>query len=51
MTRLKISSLHVQQEQELPRYIERLTRQGIPPTRSIIQNFASQIAKKELRKH
>ncbi|KAF2843860.1 hypothetical protein T440DRAFT_411275, partial [Plenodomus tracheiphilus IPT5] len=44
-------SLHVQQEQELLRYIERLTRQGLPPTRSMIQNFASQIAKKELGKH
>jgi hypothetical protein len=41
-------ALHPQQEQELLRYIERLTKQGLPPTQSMIQNFASQIAKKEL---
>jgi hypothetical protein len=43
-------ALHPQQEQELLRYIERLTRQGLPPTRPMILRFASDIAKKELGK-
>ncbi|KAF2196008.1 hypothetical protein GQ43DRAFT_334611, partial [Delitschia confertaspora ATCC 74209] len=34
-----------QQEQELVRYIERLTKQGLSPTRSLIRNFASSVAK------
>jgi hypothetical protein len=33
-----------QQEQELVRYTGRLTRQGLPPTRDLIQNFASDVA-------
>jgi hypothetical protein len=45
------SALHPQQEQELLRYIERLTSQGLPPTRPMIRGFASQIAKKELGVH
>ncbi|KAF1940611.1 hypothetical protein EJ02DRAFT_311375, partial [Clathrospora elynae] len=44
-------ALHPHQEQELLQYIERLTRQGLPPTRSMIRNFGSQIAKKELGVH
>ena len=44
-------ALHPQQEQELLRYIERLTRQGLPPTRPMIRRFASDIAKKELGVH
>ncbi|KAH8634158.1 pogo transposable [Alternaria alternata] len=40
-----------QQEQELLRYIERLTRQGLPPTWSMIRRFASSIAGKELGVH
>jgi hypothetical protein len=43
-------ALHPQQEKELLRYIERLTRQGLPPTRPMIRRFASDIAKKELGK-
>jgi hypothetical protein len=43
-------ALHPQQELELLRYIERLTRQGLPPTRPMILRFASDIAKKELGK-
>ncbi|KAF1928461.1 uncharacterized protein M421DRAFT_63035 [Didymella exigua CBS 183.55] len=43
-------ALHPQQEQELLRYIERLTRQGLPPSRPMIRRFALEIAKKELRK-
>ncbi|KAF1974659.1 hypothetical protein BU23DRAFT_461196 [Bimuria novae-zelandiae CBS 107.79] len=34
-----------QQEQELVRYIEGLTKRHTPPTREMIQNFASTIAK------
>jgi hypothetical protein len=43
-------ALHPHQEQELLRYIERLTRQGLPPTRPMIRRFASDIAKRELGK-
>jgi hypothetical protein len=43
--------LHPQQEKQLVRYIERLTEQGLPPSRSMIRNFGSQIAKKELGYH
>jgi hypothetical protein len=41
-------ALHPQQEQELLRYIERLTSQGLPPTRPMIRRFASDITKKEV---
>ena len=41
-------AIHPQQERELLRYINQLTRRGLPPTRAMIRNFASQIAKKEL---
>lgn len=44
-------ALHPRQEQELLRYIEHLTRQGLPPTRAMIRRFASEIAKKELGKN
>jgi hypothetical protein len=37
--------LTLQQEQELVRYIKRLTERHTPPTREMIQNFASTIAK------
>jgi hypothetical protein len=43
-------ALHSQQEQELVRYIERLTSQGLPPTWPMIRRFASDIMKKELGK-
>jgi predicted HicB family RNase H-like nuclease len=33
--------LNPQQEHELVLYIERCTRQGLPPTREMAQNFAS----------
>jgi hypothetical protein len=36
--------LNDQQEQELVRYIARLTKQGLPPTRALIQDFASDVA-------
>jgi hypothetical protein len=35
------------QEAELVEYIERLTKRHLPPTRTIIKNFASKIARKE----
>jgi hypothetical protein len=44
------SALHPYQELELLRYIERLTSQGLPPTRPMIRRFASYISKKELGK-
>jgi hypothetical protein len=47
----KRQNLHPQQEQELLRYIERLTRQGLQPTRPMIRRFASSIAGKELGIH
>ena len=37
--------LNPQQERELVRYIEGLTKRGLPPTRRMIQNFASHVAK------
>jgi transposase-like protein len=36
------------QEQELVRYIERCTEQGLPPTREMVRNFASAVAKWEV---
>jgi hypothetical protein len=41
-------AIHPQQEQVLLQYITGLTRKGLPPTRAMIRNFASQIAKREL---
>jgi hypothetical protein len=43
-------ALHPQQEQELLRYIKRLTERGLPPNRAMIRRFASEIAKRELGK-
>ena len=40
--------LNPQQELELVRYIEGLTKQGLLPTRKMIQNFASCIAKEKV---
>jgi transcriptional regulator with XRE-family HTH domain len=39
-------TLSPQQEYELVLYIEQLTSQGLSPTRTMVQNFASTIAKK-----
>ena len=36
--------LSPQQELELIRYIEGLTKRGLPPTREMIRNFSSEIA-------
>jgi transposase len=40
--------LNPQQEQELVRYIERCTRRGLPPTREMLQGFASAVVKWEV---
>jgi predicted HicB family RNase H-like nuclease len=39
--------LNPQQEAELVVYIERCTERGLPPTREMVQNFASAVAKWE----
>ena len=40
--------LSLEQEHELLLYIEKCKKQGLPPTRKIIQNFAGTIAKWEV---
>jgi hypothetical protein len=40
--------LSSQQEAELVRYIEGLTRRGLPPTRSMARNLAGEVAKREV---
>ena len=42
--------LSLQQEHELVQYIKGLTKRRLPPTRSMIQNFASQVAKERVSK-
>lgn len=37
-------ALNLQQELELIKYITKLTKQGLPPTREIIRNFLSEVA-------
>jgi len=44
-------NLNTTQEDKLIRYIDGLCKQGLPPTRQIIRNFASEIAKKSIRKN
>ncbi|CAE7002980.1 HTH Tnp Tc5 domain containing protein [Pyrenophora teres f. teres] len=41
-------SLALHQELELVRYITKLTKQGIPPTREMIRNFSSEVAHQQL---
>ena len=41
-------NLNPQQELELVRYIEKLTKQGLPPIRDIVKNFGSIVAQKEV---
>ncbi|KAH4980267.1 hypothetical protein HBI32_145430 [Parastagonospora nodorum] len=48
--RVNAMKLSPQQELELIVYIEKLTERGLPPTRTMIKNFASQIAQKEVGK-
>ncbi|XP_014550515.1 hypothetical protein COCVIDRAFT_57901, partial [Bipolaris victoriae FI3] len=40
--------LNPQQKLELVQYIEKCTRRGLPPTREMVANFASAIAKWEV---
>jgi hypothetical protein len=40
--------LNPQQELELVKYIERSAKRGLPPTREMVQNFASAVAKWEV---
>ncbi|KAF2022551.1 hypothetical protein EK21DRAFT_15158, partial [Setomelanomma holmii] len=42
--------LNLQQELELVQYIRDLTERGLPPTREMIQNFASAVAYKDISK-
>ncbi|EMD67027.1 hypothetical protein COCSADRAFT_56332, partial [Bipolaris sorokiniana ND90Pr] len=44
-------AVHPQHEAELIDYIDRLTKRGLAPTRSIIRNIASQLAQKQLGYH
>jgi hypothetical protein len=44
-------ALHPQQEQELTQYTKGLCAQGLPPTRALIRNFGSTIAKRRLGKN
>ena len=39
-------NLNPTQEQQLVKYIDSLCKRGLPPTRGMIQNFASEIARK-----
>jgi hypothetical protein len=41
--------LNPQQEMELVRYIEGLTKRGLPPTRDLIRNFSSEVAHQRVR--
>jgi AraC-like DNA-binding protein len=45
---LQRRNLSVHQEAELVKYIEALTKRGLPPTREMIQSFASIVAKKKV---
>jgi hypothetical protein len=41
-------ALSPQQEMELVQYIVTLTKRGLPPTREMIRNFSSTVAKRQL---
>ena len=43
-------NLNTTQEQELVQYINTLSKRGLPPTRQMIRNFASEIARKPVGK-
>jgi hypothetical protein len=42
---------HLQQEVELLQYVRQLIRRGIPPTRAITRNCATQTARREVGVH
>ena len=44
-------ALHPQHEAELIEYIDRLSKRGLPPTRNIIRNIASQLAQRQVGYH
>lgn len=44
VARQKQQLLHPQQEQDLVKYINKLTDRGIPPTTAMVRNFAEQFA-------
>jgi hypothetical protein len=44
-------ALHPQQEKELIEYIDRISKQGLPPSRDMVRRLASQLAQKELGYH
>ncbi|KAF1937743.1 hypothetical protein EJ02DRAFT_322539, partial [Clathrospora elynae] len=46
--RLANLALHPQQEKELVQYIKGLTERRLPPTRTMIRNFASSLAGREV---
>lgn len=48
--RVSHRSLHSQHEAELVRYIQSLTEQRLPPTRTMIQRFTGQVAGKQVPK-
>jgi hypothetical protein len=41
-------ALYPQHEAELVKYINRLSKRGLPPTRNIIRNIASQLAQRQV---
>jgi hypothetical protein len=47
---LRKLSLHPQHEAELIRYIKTLTKRRLPPTRTMVQQFASELAGKQVSK-
>jgi hypothetical protein len=44
-------ALHPQQEKELIEYIDRVSKQGLPPDRNLVRRFASELAQKEIGYH
>ncbi|KAF1363826.1 hypothetical protein EJ07DRAFT_172717 [Lizonia empirigonia] len=44
------TTLSRRHQQELVKYIETLSKRGLPPTREMIRNFASEIARKPVGK-
>jgi hypothetical protein len=44
-------ALSSEQELELVRYIEKLSKRSLPPTREMVRNFASEVAGRELGEH
>lgn len=46
-----MQNLDPDQEKYLVKYIEKLCKEGLPPTKDMIRNFAAEIAKKEIGKN